>query len=121
MAFPTYGTLLQANNPGKPEPAVIRSEFESGPARQYKTKSRTAVMRPLSIVYTDTELGSFETWFRGSECDWGVNWFDWEDYRDGTTKQARIYQGDYQYHHIDAGEGAPLKYQVDLTLELLEG
>lgn len=121
MAFPTYGQILFNNNTGEPEPAVIRTDFESGPARQFKIKSRVTVVRSLSILYTPTELANFETWFRGSECEFGANWFDWTDYRDGATKQARVYEGKYDYIAEHAGQGAQLMYRVTLSLEMLEG
>lgn len=121
MAFPTYGELLLNNNTGTPEPTVIRTDFESGPSRQFKMRSRTNTTRTLSILFTAAELASFETWFRGTDCDWGAAWFNWTDYLDGQAKLARVYEGKYAYLAETAGEGATLKYRVDLVLELVEG
>ena len=121
MPFPTYGELLVSGSGGEPEPVILRSTFESGPAKQVKTKSQTTVKKPISILFTETELTNFETWFRDeTECNWGAGWFDWEDYRDGTTKQARIFEGAYTYDSTFVSKGAGLKYRLETTLEILE-
>jgi len=120
MAFPIYGELLTQGSGGEPEPTVLRTSFESGPAKQVKTKSQTTVKKPLTILFTQTELGNFETWFRGSDCDWGSAWFSWLDYRDGTNKQARVFEGRYNYNIDSSQKGAEIKYVLDITLEVLE-
>lgn len=120
MAFPIYGELLLQGASGEPEPTVLRTTFESGPAKQVKIKSQTTVKKPLVILFTATELNDFEVWFRDAECDWGAAWFDWLDYRDGTTKQARIFEGKYSYDVEAAGKGADVKYRFETTLEVLE-
>ncbi len=121
MAFPTYGTTLLAGFAGQPESVVSRTEFETGPAKQYKLKSQTGVRRDPAIQYSDSEFASFESWFRGAECNWGAGWFDWTDPRDGQTKTARVFGGDYQYRSESSGEGGPLHWVVTLQLEVMEG
>ncbi len=120
MPFPTYGELSSQGAGGAPESAILRSQFESGPAKQTKIKSQVAVEKRLSILFTETELTNFEAWFRGAECNWGAAWFDWLDYRDGATKQARIVNGQYSYDVVKVGNGAEVKYSISLTLEVLE-
>jgi len=121
MAFPSYGKLLLSPHSSKPGSAVQRTEFESGPPKQIKTRSRVAVERSLSIQFTSTELDSFETWFRGAECNWGAGWFDWADPRDGQVKQARVLNGEYDTTAVSAGEGAPVEYLISIKLEHMEG
>lgn len=121
MAFPTYGKLLLSNHSGDPESAILRSDFETGPAKQSKIKSRVPVRRTLVLQFTAAELASFEAWFRGAECNYGAGWFDWSDPRDDQTIQARIFEGKYTYQATSTGEGAPLAWLVTLQLEYLEG
>lgn len=120
MTFPIYGELLIQSSGGEPASTVRRTEFESGPSKQSKFKSQAEVKKPLSILYTQAELTDFETWFRGTECNWGAGWFDWLDYRDGTTKQARILNGEYTYDVEPIQKGAEIKYRLNTTLEVLE-
>lgn len=121
MAFPNYGKLLLSPHGSKPGSAIQRTEFETGPAKQTKIRSRVSVERAIAIQYTVDELVSFETWFRGAECNWGAGWFDWTDPRDGQVKQARVLNGEYDTNTVSAGEGAPLEHIVGLKLEYMEG
>ena len=121
MAFPTYGKLLLNGHQGEPESAILRTDFETGPAKQSKQKSRVAVLRDMAIQFTAAELASFETWFRDAECDYGAGWFDWTDPRNGQTIQARLYQGTYRYQAVSTGEGAPIAWLTTFQLEYMEG
>ena len=117
MPFPSGGQLLLNGYGMRPGSAVLRTEMETGPPKQAKIKSQVMVGRPVQYLYTETELQAFETWFRGTECNWGASWFDWTDPRDGVAKQMRIVDGLYDVTPHNETEGAPLKWIVSLNLE----
>jgi len=120
MAFPSIGQLLLSGYGERPQSAIQRTDMESGPPKQARVRSRVIVARPVRYQFTAAEVVTFETWFRGVECNYGAGWFDWNDPRTGTLKQARIVNGDYQIDAVSGGEGAPLQYQVGMTLESWE-
>ena len=51
-AFPAYPKLLFQGFAEKPESAIKRSDNESGPAKQLKTKSRVLVKRNVIYLLT---------------------------------------------------------------------
>lgn len=93
-AFPAYPKLLFQGFTEKPEPAIKRSDAESGPAKQLKTKSRVLVKRSVSyLLASAADRDSFMTWFKVT-INFGADWFDWIDPYDNATKPARIVGGD---------------------------
>lgn len=120
MAFPNYGKLKLAPYNENPESAIRRTTMETGPAKQARIKSRVMVDRSVVIRYTGTEFASFKSWFKSSDCNWGAAWFDWTDPIDNTVKQARIVNGAYTANPRSAGDGAPVEWDVALTLETWE-
>lgn len=94
--FPAYPKLLFNGFGEKPDNAIKRSENESGPAKQLKTKSRVLVKRPVSYLLTSAaDYASFNTWFKVT-INFGADWFDWTDPVDGATKPARISGGNIE-------------------------
>lgn len=117
MAWPTGGKLLLNGFREAPESAVIRSEMETGPAKQAKVRSRVITPRQVRYHMTPAERTAWETWFKGAECDYGVGWFDWVNPVTGNTIQARIQGGEYEFSAVSAGQGAPIEWELSLTLE----
>jgi len=120
MAFPTYGELILRQYSENPDSSVLRTEMETGPAKQAKVQSLAPVQRRVSLFFTGAEFETFKIWFKGSECNRGASWFDWLDPQTGTTKQARIVDGKYEALTTNTGEGSEIGWHVSMNLETLE-
>ena len=72
---------------------VIRSDMESGPAKQALKSSRDYLRFPVTYLFTKAEYLAFDIWV--TDTIGIVGWFDWTDPVDGiTVLQARIFNGD---------------------------
>lgn len=92
-SLPTYAKVLLAGFGEAREPGVVRTEMESGPPKQLKTKSRVMVRRPVTLRFASkADYLSFITWF-STTINQGADWFDWADPVSGTTRSARIADG----------------------------
>ncbi len=88
--FPAYAAILLDGFAEQREPALLRTEMESGPPRQTKIKSRVMKTRPVKILLDSRDdYLSFETWF-ATTINEGADWFDWADPVSGTTKSVRF-------------------------------
>jgi len=117
MAFPTYGKNLLAAYREQPAPLMRRTDMESGPSKQARIARRRLVPRSCSYQYTQAEYAQFKAWV---DSEGAVNWFDWIDPFDGSTKQARLQLGQYEARPVSAGAGRTLDWIVTLTLETYE-
>lgn len=117
MPFPSTGKLSLSGYSEKPESALLRSEMESGPAKQALIKSRVMVERSITLHYSFAEYAAFKAWFKSTDCNRGASWFDWLDPIDGATKQARLKNGDYDALPRSGGEGAVLEWDVSMIIE----
>lgn len=91
--WPAYAAILFDGYAEEPEPAVIRTEMESGPAKQAMVRSLVTIQRPVkALITSNADYQSFMTWFR-TDIKRGALWFDWTDPVDGQVKQARIVGG----------------------------
>lgn len=94
--FPTSPFLLKDGFSVKRRPAVQRSEFEDGFAKQRKRWHRVLVERPVVYGFrSKADYTSFITWFN-STINRGADWFDWTDPVSNTVKTARIKGGDLE-------------------------
>jgi hypothetical protein len=118
MPWPAYGKLL-APLKEQPQKAAERTSMERGPAKQRRMVSLQPIHRTVKYQYTAAEFASWLTWYR-TTINYGVDFFDWDDPRDGVTKQARIVGGAYSSESTTISPGAPLGWIVELTLETLE-
>lgn len=79
MSIPAFPAVLPAPTVGgysyKPQENVIRTDMEAGPARQRRRFTREATTVSLQFIFTQTEMGVFEYWFR-NEAKHGASWFD---------------------------------------------
>lgn len=112
-SLPSYVRILADGFAEQRENALLRSEFESGPPRQAKVKSRVMVRRPAKLyIESKADYLAFVEWFK-ADLNEGANWFDWADPVRGTTVQARIVAGD-----LTASPAPGLKHWViPVTLE----
>lgn len=115
--WPAYAEIMQGQYAENPEPAVLRTDMETGPSKQVLIKSKTLVARPVTvIIQSAANYASWLTWFR-TTIHRGTDWFDWVDVRTGSTVSARIQGGIYQ------AEPATPRFNVwklRLTLETWE-
>ena len=101
--LPSYVKIHASGFGEERESALIRTEMESGPPKQAKVRSRVMVNRPVNLlVSSKADYLTFITWF-GSTINQGADWFNFTDPVDGTTKLARIKNGD-----IKARQGGTL-------------
>jgi hypothetical protein len=90
--FPTAAKLLHDYRVTR-EPAVQRTDMESGPPKQAKIRSRVMVTREVRYAFASlTDYNAFITWFN-TDIARGASWFDWTDPVSDTVKQARIVVG----------------------------
>lgn len=114
--FPSYAKLHKY--PVKPESAVLRTEMESGPAKQAKIKSRVLVPRDMTCsLDSKADYLAFKTWIR-IDIGQGSAWFDWADPEDGVTKPGRIVRGGVSYRALN---GALTLWEASFQLETWDG
>lgn len=77
------------------ESGIIRTEFENGPPRQARFKSRTMRTRAATLfIDSKTDFLAFETWF-ADDLEQGALFFNMTDPVSGSTIQARFVGGVY--------------------------
>jgi hypothetical protein len=92
-AFPAYALLQFEGFDERPQDAVLRTNMESGPAKQAVLQSRVMIQRQVSyILLSNADYQSFKTFVR-TTLHMGVDWFDWTDPSDTLVKQGRIVNG----------------------------
>ncbi|MEC6413595.1 hypothetical protein ACOTJC_28805 [Achromobacter xylosoxidans] len=96
-SFPAYAKVLLSGYAEEADYGVLRTEMDSGIAKQRATRSLPIVKRTVVIhVETVSDKNAFDAWMR-AELLGGVGWFDWLDPLDGIPKQARIVDGKLQW------------------------
>lgn len=75
------------------ESALMRTEMESGPPRQVKTKSRVMVKRPVSLLFSSkADYLSFLSWY-ATDINEGADWFEMTNPVTGDFITARFVAG----------------------------
>lgn len=99
--WPAYAKIILPEFAEQPDPAILRSEMESGPPKQVKVKSRVLVQRPITFsIDGKANYLAFRAWFK-SDIRLGADWFDWTDPVDGAVKSARIVGGKVEYRPLN--------------------
>lgn len=117
-AFPSYGELLLGGFNEIPEISVIRTDMDSGPAKQAVVRSSALVKRNVTYRFTSAEFITWKAW-RKTTLSMGALWFDWVNPLGGDTVQGRIENGTYSAVPFDSGDDA-LKWDVSFVLETYE-
>ena len=117
-AFPDYGELLLSGYGESPETSIVRTEMESGPAKQAKVRSKELVKRNVTYRFTSEEYITWKTW-RHDDIAMGALYFDWTNPLTGDTVQGRIENGTYTASAFNANDDA-LKWDVSFVLETYE-
>lgn len=95
--FPTYAKVLLSGFSESDDYGVLRTEMDSGIAKQRPTRSIPIVTREVVIhVETLADKNAFDAW-RKTDLNGSVGWFDWLDPLDGVVKQTRIVGGKLQW------------------------
>ncbi|MEK6592600.1 MAG: hypothetical protein AABZ67_05900 [Pseudomonadota bacterium] len=91
--FPTYAKLLHEGYRRARQPAVLRTDMETGPAKQAKIVSRVMIVHEVQYAFgTIADYQNFLIWFR-DDIARGAGWFDWADPLTDAVKAARIVGG----------------------------
>lgn len=93
--LPSYVRILYDGYIEQKETAILRTDFESGPPRQARVKSRTMKTRTVKLfIETKANFLLFETWF-AEELQQGALFFNMPDPVSGSTIEARFVGGTY--------------------------
>jgi hypothetical protein len=100
--LPSYVRVLFDGYNEQKESGILRTEFESGPPRQARFKSRTMKTRQASLfIETKANFQAFETWF-ADDLEQGALFFNMTDPIRGTTIEARFVGGVYSAEPMSA-------------------
>jgi hypothetical protein len=93
--LPSYVRILFDGYQEQKESGILRTEFESGPPRQARFKSRVMKTRAAKLyLETKQNFFDFETWFR-EDLKGGALFFNMTDPVTGQTIEARFVAGSY--------------------------
>ena len=92
MATFPAGTLLFPGYKYQRRSNVVRSEMDSGPAKQALRSSTDYIQVPVTYRFTKAEYLAFQIWVRDTINK--VGWFDWTEPLSSLVKQTRIVEGD---------------------------
>lgn len=113
-SFPSYAKILLSGYQQQRESALLRSDMESGPARQSKVRSRVMITRTCNIHLSSlSDFQAFETWY-STQLNEGSSWFSYIDPIDGSSKQARFVGGGYTSMPLGLANGS---WQVNAKIE----
>lgn len=117
-AFPAYGELLLDGFGEQPETSLIRTEMETGPAKQAQVRSKQIVNMTVTYTYTSAEFILWKAW-RKNDIALGALYFDWRNPLTGNLVQARIPGGDYNADAFD-GKDKAIEWEVSFVMEFSE-
>jgi hypothetical protein len=101
--LPSVAKILFEGFSEQRESALMRTEMESGPPRQVKTKSRIMIKRPISMLFsTKADYLSFLSWY-STDINEGADWFQMTDPVTGSTIDARFVAGTLSGQPVNPG------------------
>lgn len=103
----------------EPSRPLLRTEMESGPAKQRPTSTKEIFSGQRNVLFTQSEYIQFKTW-RRSTINNGAAFFTLTDPMDGVSKQVRMVGGKFSSRFTSGGPGAPLQVTVSFELEVIE-
>lgn len=98
MDYPTtLPAPLAAGYSGAPANAIIRSDFDAGPARQRQRFTATPHSLDVSWRFTLDEMANFRTFFK-TDLHYGTDWFNMNlDLGDGVSVYVVRFTEPYKY------------------------
>lgn len=114
--FPTGGKLTASGFRRSRMSNVVRTDMESGPAKQALRSSRDTIRFPVTYLFNNIEYVIFDAWVKNTINK--VGWFTWTEPFRGAVVQARIVNG-------DISDAAPLNphmadWVVSFEIEILD-
>ena len=95
--FPTYACVQLDGYQEKSDYLVLRSDMDSGVAKQRPRRSLPIVTREVKVkIANKTDKASFDEWIR-TDINGGTGWFDYIDPINNVTKQGRIVNGEVNW------------------------
>lgn len=95
--FPSYACVMLEGYEEKASYNVLRTQMDSGLAKQRARNSLPIVTRNVRIkVSNKTDKGLFDAWVK-TDLSGGVGWFTYIDPVDGVSKQARFISGEVSW------------------------
>jgi hypothetical protein len=112
--FPsTLPAPLLAGYGGEPANAVIRTDFEAGPARQRRRFTATPHQLDVAWRFKPAEMIAFREFFK-VDINLGVDWFNVDlDIGDGLASYVARFIGAYKYDRL-----SPNAWHVTAKLEV---
>lgn len=93
--LPAYVKIMLDQYSEQKESGIIRTQFEAGPPRQARFKSRTLKTRSCQLyIDGNANFQAFEAWF-ANDLEQGALFFDFTDPLTGQTNQGRFVGGLY--------------------------
>jgi len=93
--LPSYVKILYDGYVQQKESGVLRTDFETGPPRQARVKSRTMKTRAVKLfIENKDDFLAFETWF-AEDLQQGALFFYMPDPVSGSLIEARFVGGIY--------------------------
>lgn len=112
--LPSYARIMFDSYVQKHEPAILRTDMESGPPRQAKIRSRVMLTRTVKIVIESlTNFQAFETWFK-EDIEFGALFFNMRDPVSKETIEARFVGGEYTARPLT---GTLTLWQIEAAIE----
>ena len=91
--FPSYARMLAEGYGETPDYGMLRTEMDSGLAKQRPTRTKAIVTRTVRVMVRSTaDRLAFDTFHRVSLYG-GSGWFTFTDPVDATSKQGRLVGG----------------------------
>jgi len=112
--LPSYVKILFDQYAEQKESGILRTEFENGPPRQARFKSRTLKTRTARLfIGSNADFQAFEIWF-ADDLEQGALFFNFTDPVKGTTTQGRFVGGTYVARPLSSSMNV---WQVECQIE----
>ena len=113
IAFPNIGILTTSGFSESNEANIVRTQMESGYAKQAQRSTINLIRRTVNYVFTETEYATFKTFFFDTSKS-GTIFFDWDDPVTATTLEVRVPDGTFQMTPLTSRFN---HYAVQMTFE----
>jgi hypothetical protein len=112
--LPNYVKVLFDGYTQTRESGILRTEFENGPPRQARFKSRVMITRQAKLyIDTNARFQSFETWF-ANDIKGGSLFFTMTDPATEVSIEARFVGGTYSARPLSSSMN---KWEISCQIE----
>lgn len=100
--LPSYVKILFDGYQQTRESGILRTEFENGPPRQARFKSRVMITRQAKLyIDSNADFQTFETWFK-NDLQGGALFFTMTDPATKSSIEARFVGGTYSVRPLSS-------------------